>query len=176
MKSLFRLAKARSASGVQVKGVEGEISLVRGHHHLAVVPDETLLKVGKAQESLKLFQGHEFRPLWHHSELFRVCSYLPTLTLSVMYPSSSRERCCQIPPWVQQQGWVFSEVQDSGHGLGVEWGVSDLPEQSGIKTFHPNKHCDAGLPGFKEVLDPFMPLQTNIRALNLMLSAIGIEH
>lgn len=29
MKSLFRLAKTRSALGVQVKGVEGEVSLVR---------------------------------------------------------------------------------------------------------------------------------------------------
>lgn len=45
---------AASASSVQANGFRVEVSLVRGGHHLAVIPDKLAVKTGEPQKMLKL--------------------------------------------------------------------------------------------------------------------------
>lgn len=44
----------------------------------AVVLNESTIEVGKTKESLMLLERTWNWPLYHHLDLFRVCSHLPT--------------------------------------------------------------------------------------------------
>lgn len=79
LKGFFSLVKVKSASGVQVEWFHGRGEFCERHHHIDVIPYEMIVKVGKAQNLLQLFQGLRFRPLYHHPDLFRVHSLLSTL-------------------------------------------------------------------------------------------------